>query len=269
MSSPSSVEAYATTTPALQQTLLLLRRHPYAALLTFPATTAARNVARILARYPSSTAHRNVQSALRAHGHPVVRVIVFPPAAGVVPVLLLANTPPDQREAWQLALHPTAPLTVGAYELATVAELQREADQHRKPQPRRASDAARLTWRLSAAKRDDYRTQITRTLHSAVPRSGADRDGGARSGTTRMPAGQRARLERLGLHLSSYPGFTGVNVDRWLLQLHAQRGWRRQHGKLQPPKWPRYPYLRALPVLRVPLAELLAAQEAQEAACKA
>ena len=251
--SPAPVLAVATTTAALQQALRLLRVQPYTVAISVPLERAARTVEKLRARYPSITAHRNAQSALRGLGLPCVQLLVMPPHAGNVTLLLVATAPPDDREPWRLALDPVQPLLWRGYQLTTVATMQAEADQHRRPQPRRAGDAERLTWRLAPHVRQAHRTTITRLCSAGRPAQGRNRRGGPRAGTTRSPEGAHAQLQALGRHLGAYPGLNGINVDRWLLARHMQRQWRQHHAQIAPPLWPRYPYVRAVAVRYAPL----------------
>jgi hypothetical protein len=269
--SPPLPEAITTITPALQQVARLLHASPYVAVVTLHQERAERGVRRLVERYPSAAAHRNVQSALRSMGLPSVRVVLMPPEVRAVTVLLLSNLPPDERESWTLALDPKAPLRWRNYEVATVAAMQAEADKLRRPQPKRSGDAGRITWRLSEEVRDEYRHTITRLIHSSKPgrikprqteptaaaqEVARRRAGGPRAGTTRSPEGAYRVLMELGQHLASYPGFNGISVDRWLLQRHMQRLWKRQHPEELEPQWPSYPYLRSLPLRTAPLSDL-------------
>lgn len=258
---PPPVEAIARVTPALQHVGRLLHASPYAAAVPLSREGAERGVRRLLARYPSAAAHRNTQSALRGLDLPCVLVVVMPPTTHGVTVLLLANHPPDDREAWHLALDPERPLRWRGYEVTTAAEMHAEADLLRRPQPRRAGDAQRITWRLAEDLREEYRHTITRLVNSTRPArrkrsQAAPPDGGPRPGTTRSLEGARAQLEALGQHLATYPGLNGINVDRWMLRRHLERLWQGQHPGHPPPAWPRYPYTRLLPVQLAPLAAL-------------
>lgn len=255
------MEAITTVSAALQQAARLLHTSPYATVVSLPRQTADRHLRKLLDRYPTITAHRNVRSALRTSGHPVVVALVMPPEPTQVTVLLLANRAPDDREAWHLADDQTRPLTWRNYALTTAARMQAEADHLRRPKPRRSADVDRLTWRLSEAARTEYRTTITRLIHSTKPGKSARRSGGPLPGTTRTVEGQHAALQRLGRHLAQYPGLNGINVDRYLLRVHMDRLWRQQHPDHPPPDWPRYPYLTRLPIHTAPLATLWPPEE--------
>lgn len=250
------VEAITAVSPALQRVARLLHTSPYVAHVILPRASAEQRAALLMERYPTTTAHRNVRSALRVSGFPVVQAVVMPPQVDCVSVLLLTNIPPDDREVWHVATDAQQPLRWRAYEVTTAARIQAEADKVRRPYPRRVADSNRLTWRLAAHIRQDYRTQITRIIHSTKPSHIAQPGTGPRHGTTRTLDGQSAALERLGRHLRLYPGLNGVNTDRWLLKLHMERLWRQQHSGFPSPSWPHYPYLSMLPAPTAPLAHL-------------
>lgn len=217
---------------ALQATARLARASPLVAVVTVPVDKVAAVAERQVGRYPSIGATHVTRTALRQAGMPAVQLVVMPPGAGAVDLLLWSNRAPDARETWRPALDPERPLTWRNYQLA------RHTD-------------GRVTWRLSPEARARYRTQIARTINGR---------GGPPGREPRphrpTPDAARTRLLQLAAHLQAYPGFSGVRRDVFDLAQYSTKLWRSAHGDVPHPTWPTMPFVRFRAPSTAPLAAL-------------
>ena len=227
------VRYHTTVTSGLRAVAQLARASPWVAVITAPIANASQIAARQVQRYPTISADHGTRTALRRAGLPAVHLVIMPPDAQTVTMLLLSNVIPlESRENWQLALDPDWPLIWRNYQLAR-------------------SPSGAVTWRLSEQARGHYRQRINRLItgRGGVPALG-------QRPYQLPPETARLQVLRLAEHLCHYPGFSGIRSDVFALAQHSTRVWTRTHSDEPYPVWPTMPYARCARPQTAPLASL-------------
>lgn len=229
---------HVTVTSALQAVARLARSSPMAAVIQAPVQKAQAIAERQVNRHPTIQATHVTRTALRKAQVPAVQLVVMPPQAGGVVMLLLSNlAPPESRETWRHAFDEDEPLTWRNYQLT------------------RGEDD-RITWRFNEQARAHYRQRVARII---TGRGGLPAPG--ERPYQLSPETAHAQVLRLAAHMTNYPGLSGVRADVFDLAQYSTRVWRGTHGDLPYPVWPTMPYARFSQPRLAPLSDLLHSPE--------
>lgn len=218
----------------------MARASPYVVIIQVPISKAADVAVKQSQRYPTIIADHSTRSALRRIGFPVVQMVILPPDERSITLLLLTNSPPDDREKWQLGLDPDWPLRWRNYQLCRMP-------------------SGAISWRLSEQVRGHYRQRINRLItgRGGVPASG-------QKPYQLPPDTARKQILELAGHLSHYPGFSGVRRDVFELARHSTKVWQNTHPDYPYPRWPPMPYLRFSQSQTTLISDLIEGKYAEE-----
>lgn len=227
-----TMKYHTSVTGALRTIARLSKSSPYVAPILAPIPKAEAVAQRQVKRYPSIVADHRTRTALRAAGIPAVQLVILPPDAEDVPMILMSNLPANERESWQHVWDPEVPLEWRNYVLT-----------------RRKNGA--ITWRLSDSARQHYQNRIARLI---TGRGGAPAEGKQPYQLSDETAA--AQVLKLAEHLSHYPGLSGIRSDVFDLAQYSTRVWRSTRPNYPFPKWPTMPYTRFQTAPMAPLWKL-------------
>lgn len=232
---------HTTVQSGLQISARLARSSPIMAVVQVSDAKAEAVAGRLLKRYPTIALSHVSRTALRKINAPVTQLVILPPKQQQVTMLLMSDAVPDQREQWFDGTEPDTPLIWRNYQL-------------------HHNEKGRMTWRLSGAARTYYQDRIARLISGrggSVPvLNGEGKQVGQRPVYRPSPEAARLQLQQLAVHMSRYPGLSGIRADIATLAQYSNRIWKSTYD-VPCPEWPTMPYTRFLAARTAPLVDVI------------